>query len=616
MARNEPLRRYLTVQRRTDAQIKRDLERAARDARAQIKRLPNSMRKAQLERTLAAITRVQANLWTDDITGAIVRGRSEAIAAAETAVDELTHQLYARLPERAATVIERGVRASSFEGMVTEQARVPRTLSTRVTGNSQLQQRKIQQIIRSGLTRKLSAEEMARELYRYISPTVSGGASYAAMRLARTEINNAFHERQIENGRRPGVEAITWNLSGSHKVPDECNVLDGKHFQPDDVPNKPHPNCFCFLTYDMADLDDLLAQIQNGDLDSLLFESEVMALEDDPATAKIKIDHKGHNHPATPAARGRCRAHGGTTARGWPAHADEPAGPAVVPKSEPEKLVAIPDPPEDRVLVVGKTAGEREEEGDDWLHPDLHPEIARLAERAYDATNALVPHEASYRIRTVSPYNRKTTTKNFHKTMDEGAFASCSGGHIVVQPELHRRGNAVFNARERGFFIKHRDKNTDGALSTLAHEMGHALTHNRFDKEETNQLLEALFQVMGWGPLPDNIKNMSHFNEKKWELLLDNPLRRAQFVRIFGQYASTNIDEFMAEIWGVYALDPMECDPKVRTIGETIAGIVNTDPAILRQRAEALMKEMRESQQRNIEKAEAEAERKAARRRP
>lgn len=266
-----PLNEYLRTQRDVDRELARTFERAARDARAQLRRLPaGSVRAAQIRGTLLAIKRAQRALWTEEVLGITQRGRGDAIDAAQRAADGLIAVLYDRLPERQARALERSFERTAGAGIETERDRVPRTLSRAVVGNGQLAQRRMDGIIRSGLVRGLSANEMAAEMYRYISPTVPGGASYAAMRLARTEINNAFHQQQINNGRRPGVEGIKWNLSGSHKVPDECNRLSGKVFQPDDVPDKPHPQCFCYLTYEMQSLDDFAAALESGDLDELL----------------------------------------------------------------------------------------------------------------------------------------------------------------------------------------------------------------------------------------------------------------------------------------------------------------------------------------------------------
>ncbi len=269
MAAPDPLRRYLRTQQQSDAELRRVLERAARDARAQIRRLPKgSIRRAQLERVLKKIKRAQALMWQTDVLGIVVSGREDAVKAAQAAADALTRELWSRVPERQAESLDRAFRVSAGEGVGTR--REQRQLSTRVVGSGQLVQRRLDTLIRSALVRQLTADELAREVYQFISPTVPGGASYAAMRIARSEINNAFHQQQIEQGRRPGVKAIEWNLSGSHKVPDECNRLSGKKFQPDKVPDKPHPQCFCYLTYVMDDPDDFLAALESGAFDDLL----------------------------------------------------------------------------------------------------------------------------------------------------------------------------------------------------------------------------------------------------------------------------------------------------------------------------------------------------------
>jgi hypothetical protein len=207
MARNDPLRRYLRVQAGVDRDLKRVLERAARDARAQIRRLPRgTLRRAQLERVLRQIKRAQALMWQQDVLGIVTTGREEAVRAAQEAADALTRDLWRRVPERQAEALDRSFRVSTGEGVGTR--RQQRQLSTRVVGSGRLAQRRVDQIIQSALVRQLNADELAREVYQHISPTVPGGASYAAMRIARTEINNAFHEAQIAQGQRPGVEPV------------------------------------------------------------------------------------------------------------------------------------------------------------------------------------------------------------------------------------------------------------------------------------------------------------------------------------------------------------------------------------------------------------------------
>jgi hypothetical protein len=270
MAAPDPLRRYLRVQTAADRELATRLERAALDARAQIRRMPpGTVRRAQLERVLKRIQRAQANLWANDVTGVVRNGREDAVKAAQEAADALTRELWSRVPERQARALETSFSVSAGEGVGT--VRQQRQLSARVVGSGRMAQRRLDAIIKSALTRQLNAQELATEVYAHISPSVPGGASYAAMRIARTEINNAFHQQQIAQGQRPGVEAIEWNLSGSHKVPDECNVYAKKReYPPDAVPDKPHPQCLCYLTYKMATVDDFLSQLESGLFDELL----------------------------------------------------------------------------------------------------------------------------------------------------------------------------------------------------------------------------------------------------------------------------------------------------------------------------------------------------------
>lgn len=298
----EPLRAYLGVQRRSDAELKRRLERAARDARAQIRRLPRgNVRRAQLERVLRSIQRGQRAMWANDVDGVVRAGRIQAVQAAQEAADALTRELWRRVPERQARALETSFRVASGEGVGT--TRDQRELSSRVVGTGRLVQRRLDDTIQSALTRQLTADELAREVYQFISPTVPGGASYAAMRIARTEINNAFHRQQIAQGQRPGVEAIEWNLSGTHKVPDECNVYAKKRdYPPDAVPDKPHPQCLCYLTYKMADVDDFLAALESGAFDDVLgVESPPPVKKAPPRKAAKKTTPAKKAAPAAPA---------------------------------------------------------------------------------------------------------------------------------------------------------------------------------------------------------------------------------------------------------------------------------------------------------------------------
>lgn len=270
------------MQRKYDADLARVLERTAKAIQARMLKLHTGIggqvRTAQLRQILTEIDSLQRSMWRSDILDLVVAGQEAGITAAEDAIETLMRPVYAALPEQVAEAVRDGLRASALSGLASDRTRRRRALSPRVFHQHALSRGVVEQIIRQGLISNLSARELARDVYRHVSPTTPGGASYAAMRLARTEINNAFHERQIAGGTRPGVTGVVWNLSGSHKVPDQCNVYAGsnKHdmgsgvFPPRQVPERPHPQCFCYLTYKTMTARQFKNALSNGDFDKEL----------------------------------------------------------------------------------------------------------------------------------------------------------------------------------------------------------------------------------------------------------------------------------------------------------------------------------------------------------
>jgi len=273
--RGPEFRRYTIVQATTEAELRRILEATAKAIQRRIASLPvgigGEVRAAQLRVTLAAINALVQTMWVRRINPLVERAIKDSLQAAEDAIETLERIAYAGLSERAADALVASLRAAGASGLKSDAARRARALSRRVYSNRALDDGRIVDIIRQGLIQNLSAKELAAKVYRYVSPTAPGGSSYSAMRLARTEINNAFHERQKEGANRPGVKAVKWNLSGSHKVPDECNVFAAHEpYDPDEVPDKPHPNCFCYLTYVMMSSDDFKKALERGDFDDEL----------------------------------------------------------------------------------------------------------------------------------------------------------------------------------------------------------------------------------------------------------------------------------------------------------------------------------------------------------
>lgn len=272
----DPFKSYRRAQAGADADLKRILEQTAKAIEQRVKTLKPGVggvvREAQLRSVLAAIRSLHRQMWTGRIDPRIARAIEDAEKAGEDAVETMTRVAYAALPEQAAQTLVNGLKASAISGLKSDRARKRRTLSRLVYNQRALHEGRIEDLIRQGLIANLSAKELATTVRKYVSPTTPGGASYAAMRLARTEINNAFHERQLAGAKRPGVRAAKWNLSGSHRVPDLCNkyALHGGNgeWPPGEIPDKPHPQCFCYLTYVTLSPQQFRKGLERGDFDA------------------------------------------------------------------------------------------------------------------------------------------------------------------------------------------------------------------------------------------------------------------------------------------------------------------------------------------------------------
>jgi len=130
---------------------------------------------------------------------------------------------------------------------------------------------KVGRIVERGLALQSNAREIAKQVRDHFHPKVPGGTNYASMRLARTEINNAHHTTTIRNMQdRPWIKSVKWNLSESHPKPDACDDYARRTFQPGNVPRKPHPQCFCYLTQVVPDTEEFLNNLTSGVYDSWL----------------------------------------------------------------------------------------------------------------------------------------------------------------------------------------------------------------------------------------------------------------------------------------------------------------------------------------------------------
>jgi hypothetical protein len=146
------------------------------------------------------------------------------------------------------------------------------TLSQRTYLNNRATVDRVGGIVSRSLAQGDSARTMASKVRGFISPDTPGGASYAANRLARTEINNAYHDVRVQHMKeRPWIDMVKWNLSGSHPRADQCDVLAQRSPYPvRETPSKPHPQCFCFVTPELPDQEQFLRNLQQGRYDDWL----------------------------------------------------------------------------------------------------------------------------------------------------------------------------------------------------------------------------------------------------------------------------------------------------------------------------------------------------------
>jgi hypothetical protein len=305
MAIPEPLRRYLRLQRQYDAKIMAILERSANDLRRRISALSSSVRfsdtvrTSQLRLVLSQIRRTQLEMFLS-IGDEIRAGQLAAAIFATQDLEKLAKVAFASLDQRAANAFIDSLMGTANAGIKNLYTRTKRELSERLYKNGRWSTDHIETLIQEAIVRGASARELAKDVYKFVSPTAPGGASHVAMRLARTEINNAFHNQQIAGFTGPWVESVKWNLSGSHPRKDECNRLAESdqynlgpgQFPRGKVPGKPHPQCLCFLTATAASPRKFADDVRAGKYDDELrrrFDANVALLKGEGAPVVKKV---------------------------------------------------------------------------------------------------------------------------------------------------------------------------------------------------------------------------------------------------------------------------------------------------------------------------------------
>jgi len=258
-----PIKTYARITGATDREILKLLAEASQEARKEAERLASTEKFGRLTRAAQqrlisdALNRQMHALW-EGVGHLTVFGEKEAARAAISSMDFLEGNLWSHVSTKDLE-FRRMLQREAENGIDAFVSRRENLLefSKRVYKNEALSKDLLSRRINIGLLRGLSPKELATSVTSLINPGAPGGVSYNAMRLARTEINNAFHFSTIRNTREmPWVKGYQWNLSGSHPHIDICNTMaQANHdgigrgvYKKANVPPKPHPQCFCYLT--------------------------------------------------------------------------------------------------------------------------------------------------------------------------------------------------------------------------------------------------------------------------------------------------------------------------------------------------------------------------------
>jgi hypothetical protein len=628
VASPEPLQPYRQTQAWAESEIKGILESTAQAIRKRIAMLGDSkgenIRRAQLTATLAAIRRTQKAMWRGKLLPAMIEGVERAEAAGESAVEALTRAAYGALPKEAAQALVDGLKASAASGLASDRARRRRALSTMVYRQEAFHADKLETLIRQGIISNLSAKELAADAYRYVNPATKGGASYAAMRLARTEINNAFHERQIDGAKRPGVTAVKWNLSGSHRVPDLCNVYamhgGNGRWPTDEIPDKPHPQCFCYLTYITAPPDEFKRRLESGAFDdeidrrtrenmARLGQSTGNVKATTPVTPKERVTPSGKRPKPSeslksliPAPADDSRGMGKLQALirdGVPRQTildkltvDEAKGNQLIdsilvnfavpnhvyPRSSnpnaPARPVAVPNAAQvkptssatvDRAWSMDKVeapTGKKSKlllDAESRVSPDMHPSLVAGAKRVL----AIQETHVGRKLTRFKGIKQGITFRGA-----ENANAAEDNGFIQLHTDLHRREKAIQRDRLSG--VKCRCGH-DASEGTIAHEMGHTFLKSRYmSPKQRLTLLNRLSELLDLDmPTPKLTGSEGDFAR-----LVSEGKNWVKIRKGVSMYSTTNLNECIAEIWSDYTMNPNPSSV-IRELGDVVKTLIN-----------------------------------------
>ncbi len=244
--------------------------RAAEGIRSDINKLtPGTLRHAHLTALQSALDK-RATQMSKEILAATHQGIWMASNAGSKGVANVTaHMVQGAFPVARVEKLFEGINERATLAMLARTRKDGLKISDRVWRASESARNSVRIIVEDAVARGQDARTTAKQVQQYLQPGVfrahkfdirqrlriDTDVSYQAMRLARTEMNNAFHEGTIvANQYSPGYRGIYWMLSDAHVVPDICTDMaaDMSHGEPGFYPKgkepvRPHPSCMCHI---------------------------------------------------------------------------------------------------------------------------------------------------------------------------------------------------------------------------------------------------------------------------------------------------------------------------------------------------------------------------------
>lgn len=273
------LARSLKVQRGLDAEIAAALATAVEDAERAIQKAAGTpgigatTRKAQLIGARGELTKA-LHAYFKKLYQIIVSNQSwaarEAVYAGLSWEKDILQLIEPNANKRKALEAALAQSASrNVQAMIMRILHTQYPLSRQVYRTEALARHQVARAVNSSLAMGDSAADLSKKVMPLISPTTPGGVKYASRRLARTEVNNAFHAQAIHDAQeKPWILGMKWHLSRQHQLftGEKCEVYASQNaFPTGSVPRKPHPQCMCFVAPETMPLDTVLDKLSNGD---------------------------------------------------------------------------------------------------------------------------------------------------------------------------------------------------------------------------------------------------------------------------------------------------------------------------------------------------------------